>query len=36
VKGVGLNFVGGDVLVLIVYCTVVVWIAARSFKRRLD
>src|SRR5262249_6210924 len=36
VKGVGLNFVGSDVLVLIVYCVIVVLIAARSFKRRLD
>jgi len=36
IKGVGLDFVGSDVLVLIFYSLAVIVIAARSFKRRLD
>lgn len=35
-KGVGLNFVWSDALVLLIYTVVVVVIAARSFKHRLD
>jgi ABC-2 type transport system permease protein len=35
-KGVGLDFVWSDALILAVYCVVIVVIAARSFKPRLD
>ena len=35
-KGVGLNFVWSDALVLLVYTLVVIFAAARSFKQRLD
>lgn len=35
-KGVGLNFVWSDALVLAIYSVVIIVIAARSFKRRLD
>ncbi len=35
-KGVGLSFVWSDVLVLFIYTVVVVIIAGKSFKRRLD
>jgi ABC-2 type transport system permease protein len=35
-KGVGLTFVSSDALALIVYTLIVVAIAARSFKKRLD
>src|SRR5579859_273069 len=35
-KGVGLNFLWGDALALVVYTLVVVLIAARRFKMRLD
>ena len=36
VKGVGLEFVWSDALILVVYAAVVVIIASRSFKERLD
>jgi ABC-2 type transport system permease protein len=35
-KGVGLNFVWSDALVLLVYTLVVIFAASRSFKQRLD
>ena len=35
-KGVGLSFVWSDAVVLLVYTLVVIFIAARSFKQRLD
>ncbi len=35
-KGVGLQFVWSDALVLVIYALVVVVIAARNFKKRLD
>ncbi len=35
-KGVGLNFLWSDALVLVIYSLVIVIIAARSFKPRLD
>jgi len=35
-KGVGLDFLGSDALVLVIYALVVIVIAARNFKRRLD
>ncbi len=35
-KGVGLNFVSSDALVLVMYTLIVVFIAARNFKKRLD
>jgi ABC-2 type transport system permease protein len=35
-KGVGLTFVSSDALALIVYTLIVVFIAARNFKKRLD
>ncbi len=35
-KGVGLNFVWSDALVLVIYGAIVVLIASRSFRKRLD
>lgn len=35
-KGVGLTFVSSDALALVVYTLIVVFIAARNFKKRLD
>ncbi len=35
-KGVGLNFVGGDAVALVVYVLIIVLITARRFKMRLD
>ncbi|MHC4430682.1 MAG: ABC transporter permease [Planctomycetota bacterium] len=35
-KGIGISFMWGDVLVLVVYGIVVTMIAAKSFKKRLD
>jgi ABC-2 type transport system permease protein len=35
-KGVGMSFVWSDALVLVIYSLVVVVMAARSFKPRLD
>jgi ABC-2 type transport system permease protein len=35
-KGVGLNFLWSDALVLVIYCLVVVLVASRRFKMRLD
>ncbi len=36
VKGVGLEFVWGDALILVIYGAIVVFLAARTFKKRLD
>jgi ABC-2 type transport system permease protein len=36
IKGVGLNFVWTDGLILVVYCVVVIFIVSRIFKDRLD
>jgi ABC-2 type transport system permease protein len=35
-KGVGMNFLWSDALVLFAYCLVVILVAARRFKKRLD
>jgi ABC-2 type transport system permease protein len=35
-KGIGLNFIWSDALVLVIYCLVVILIASRRFKMRLD
>jgi ABC-2 type transport system permease protein len=35
-KGVGLSFIWSDALVLVIYCLVVILIASRRFKMRLD
>lgn len=35
-KGIGLNFLWGDALVLVIYTLVVVTVASRRFKMRLD
>ncbi len=35
-KGVGLNFIWSDALVLVIYCLVVILIASKRFKMRLD
>jgi ABC-2 type transport system permease protein len=35
-KGVGLNFIWSDALVLLVYTLVIIYAASRSFKQRLD
>ncbi len=35
-KGIGLGFLWGDALILVFYTLVVVWIASRRFKMRLD
>ena len=36
IKGVGLNFLWSDALILFIYSLVVIFVAARSFKQRLD
>ena len=36
IKGVGLTFVWSDALILIIYGTLVIVLAARNFKKRLD
>ncbi|HVO43080.1 MAG TPA: ABC transporter permease [Aggregatilineales bacterium] len=36
IKGIGLNFLWSDALVLVIYAVVIVIVAARSFKPRLD
>ena len=35
-KGVGINFVWSDALILLIYCLVIIFLAAKSFKQRLD
>ena len=36
IKGVGLNFIWSDALILVVYCVVIILIVSRVFKQRLD
>jgi len=35
-KGVGLSFVRGDALILVIYTLIVVYISSKNFKMRLD
>jgi ABC-2 type transport system permease protein len=35
-KGVGLNFVWSDAVILVIYCVVIILIVSRVFKQRLD